>query len=751
MVVVHKKALSAVKRHAVRVAAPARSKTVIIKHHHAKPYRKRHVSALFLFIILSSVLITWLIIYRQQSLNHADSAQSYLSEIFSPTNSSQQTVSSTYGFSLQYDARSFNGSAIDAASGDLFSGQELSMHRAYQTVRVATGANGSAKNTERTLTMNYYDKESVISLNDPSLAQLERKAATTGVDTANATVNEVSRTTQSIDNVTFRLTEWVVKFNGTGITAKTSVRFRTYAGVAHGKAMIIKVTFGLGTTNNDALKSVINSIKFSEPKQSLLPIINSTKSNRNHSLLNTLSFTQVASAAPLSPLNNYEQISSRYSPAVVKIYNAYCMDISIDDLLVDKGTCNGSTGTGFFIDGSGTIATNGHVISSDLLDIIISDSVTKLTSGDASFFQLLAKIAGVSDADFKGNETDQQIANIVVDKMYTIDPKRLHASNNVTNLIVGLNEKQPDIKELVADTKNLKEYPVQGSIKRARVIAKDFRVIDGITSFKASDVALIKIEGSNYPVTKLGSIANVSQGSSLMILGYPGEASNNGLVDSTVSKPTLTAGNISSIKTVSGSSKKLIETDATIGHGNSGGPVFDQYGNVIGIATYTIDGSGSGDGIYNYIRDIQDLKDLASKNSISLNGTSQSQAAWDKGIDQFYNAHYSEAVKNFAIVRRLYPENPRVNELIATSVNRIDSGQDVKKFPVVLAGIAVAAMIGALGMVLVILRHHKTHLLYMDQIKSGAMQLLGHGRRMQVERYDHTKTTPDNTSQTTAA
>ena len=739
MVKRHKTAAHKVSSKAVyKVKKHLKSKTVKIKHHHAKPYRKRHVSALFVFIILSSALITWLVIYREQVRQSISSANNFISDTFNPSVVTKQSVSSTYGYSLLYDVRTFSGSAIDTATGDLFVGQELGTNRAYETVKIATGSSDISKNSQRSLTLSFYDQP-VSGLEDGNLSNLETSAAKAGIDTAKATITSTASSLVTLGDIPFRAMEWQVQSKADGVASKVQVEFRTYAGVVNGRAMVIKLTYGLSTgKSRDIFNPILESLKFGARKQAAIVPSKQVaeKIQANRSLLDTLLFTHLASAAATTA-DNSEQISSRYSPAVVKVYNVYCMDINIDSKLYLSNVCEGGTGSGFFIDSEGNVATNGHVASADPLDIIIQDAVAYLSAGDQTYFNILVNLAGVKASDFKGDETDLQIIEIAVDKMYAIDPSRVVAVNNVTNMLVGLNEKQPDLAELVKDTKNRQTYAEQESVVKAKLVAKDYRVIDGITSFKASDVAIIKLDtGSDYPVTKLGSINGVSQGAALMILGYPGEASDNGLVDGTVSKPTLTAGKVSSIKTVTGSSKKLIETDATIGHGNSGGPVFDNTGNVIGIATYTIDGSGNGNGVYNYIRDIQDLKDLASTNSVTVNGTSQTQTEWDKGIDLFYKAHYSKAVKSFTKVKALYPQHPKADELIAAANERIKNGEDVKDFPYILVAVAVVSVAGVAVSAFLIVRHRKIHKVYTAQVANGGMQPMAPGSQPQTVSYN---------------
>ncbi len=96
------------------------------------------------------------------------------------------------------------------------------------------------------------------------------------------------------------------------------------------------------------------------------------------------------------------------------------------------------------------------------------------------------------------------------------------------------------------------------------------------------DIAIIKIEGDNFPVLTLGDSSALKVGQSVIAIGNSlGEFSNSvsfGIVSGL--KRDITAGS------GYGDSEKLtniIQTDAAINPGNSGGPLLDIRGNVIGI------------------------------------------------------------------------------------------------------------------------------------------------------------------------
>jgi len=119
--------------------------------------------------------------------------------------------------------------------------------------------------------------------------------------------------------------------------------------------------------------------------------------------------------------------------------------------------------------------------------------------------------------------------------------------------------------EYTAITSDGKEYP-------ATVLARDIN----------KDIALIKIGGENFPTLPLGNSDDLKIGQTVIAIGNSlGEFSNSvskGIISGL--RRNITAG--SSF----GESEKLsdiIQTDAAINSGNSGGPLLDISGNVIGV------------------------------------------------------------------------------------------------------------------------------------------------------------------------
>jgi serine protease Do len=104
-----------------------------------------------------------------------------------------------------------------------------------------------------------------------------------------------------------------------------------------------------------------------------------------------------------------------------------------------------------------------------------------------------------------------------------------------------------------------------------------------------SDLAVLKIEGVNLPFVRFGDSAKSRVGDWVVAIGNP-----FGLGGS------VTAGIISAVHRVTGQGgayDRFIQTDASINRGNSGGPMFDLAGNVIGINSQILSPTGANVGI----------------------------------------------------------------------------------------------------------------------------------------------------------
>jgi len=113
---------------------------------------------------------------------------------------------------------------------------------------------------------------------------------------------------------------------------------------------------------------------------------------------------------------------------------------------------------------------------------------------------------------------------------------------------------------------------------KARLVGRDI----------ASDLALLKIDATNLPFVQWGDSTRARVGDWILAIGNPFALGG-----------TVTAGIISALhrNIQEGQYDRYIQTDAAINRGNSGGPMFDLAGNVIGINTAIYSPSGGSVGI----------------------------------------------------------------------------------------------------------------------------------------------------------
>ena len=103
---------------------------------------------------------------------------------------------------------------------------------------------------------------------------------------------------------------------------------------------------------------------------------------------------------------------------------------------------------------------------------------------------------------------------------------------------------------------------------------------------KRTDVALVKIDGANLPRLTLGDSDKIKVGEWVIAIGSPFDLDN-----------TVTAGIVSAKARDTGDYLPLIQTDVAVNPGNSGGPLINMRGEVIGINSQIYSRSGGYMGI----------------------------------------------------------------------------------------------------------------------------------------------------------
>ena len=130
-------------------------------------------------------------------------------------------------------------------------------------------------------------------------------------------------------------------------------------------------------------------------------------------------------------------------------------------------------------------------------------------------------------------------------------------------------------------------HVIKGASKLTVILTSGVEYDAQVVGYDASnDISVLKINGTDLPYVTLGSSDALVVGDRVAAIGNPlGELTS-----------TMTVGYVSakdrSVNT-DGASMNMLQTDAAINSGNSGGPLFNMYGQVVGITTAKYSGTSN--------------------------------------------------------------------------------------------------------------------------------------------------------------
>jgi len=112
----------------------------------------------------------------------------------------------------------------------------------------------------------------------------------------------------------------------------------------------------------------------------------------------------------------------------------------------------------------------------------------------------------------------------------------------------------------------------------ARVQLANNEILDSVfvlATDERRDLAIVKIAGFDLPALDLGNSDTLSVGEAVLVVGNP-----RGL------EGTVTAGILSAVRDSDGF--KVLQTDAAVNPGNSGGPLVNSKGHAIGVVSFKL-------------------------------------------------------------------------------------------------------------------------------------------------------------------
>ncbi|HEX7700584.1 MAG TPA: trypsin-like peptidase domain-containing protein [Kofleriaceae bacterium] len=348
---------------------------------------------------------------------------------------------------------------------------------------------------------------------------------------------------------------------------------------------------------------------------------------RLHAFLCALVIIGATANARAEDPSQQQKIAMTSKPSVVRVWGAY---IGTFDLAGSKLTAGiGGTGTGWFMTPDGYIATNAHVVA----DIKNGDDAAKPALRQ-QLYKEIQKQYGSELAKMSPAQLD------IIQRSITL------VSVEARHYVV-----MPDGTKLDYD---IKEYGKPGT---------------------GNDCAIIKVKIENAPTLPIGDSAKSQVEDHIVVIGYPGVADFTDLLDDKSQlQASVTDGAISSLKKAS-TGEQILQISAPITHGNSGGPAIDQHGNVVGLATFGNEGDVQG---FNFLVASSTLLELVKKAKIEPK-PSDTNKAWNSGLDHYWADEYTDAIHDFEEVQLLFPTHSEAAGFIKNANQAKKDGKEKKK------------------------------------------------------------------------
>lgn len=307
-------------------------------------------------------------------------------------------------------------------------------------------------------------------------------------------------------------------------------------------------------------------------------------------------------------------------------------------------------GSGFIVTPDGYVVTNAHVIDAN-------EESTKQSFAQEAFAKIINKDVADIEASMGRKATEEETKALMdAESWYfsqTLSVDNIRADYSV---VIGVTGDKGEIVPMTIPAKLVtRGDPIPGK-----------------------DVAILKLqEKHTYPTIRIGDDMAMETGESVYVLGYPGVATFHPLIsEESMAEATLTTGHVSARKKMK-EGWDVLQIDAAITHGNSGGPVMNDKGEVIGLATF-----GSADeqrqqevqGM-NFIVPATIVDEFIKKADIKPQ-MSDISLAYEEAMNLFDKSKYKKALEKFKDIQTKNPSFPFINKYIKDTQSNIDKGLD---------------------------------------------------------------------------
>ncbi len=319
-----------------------------------------------------------------------------------------------------------------------------------------------------------------------------------------------------------------------------------------------------------------------------------------------------------------------------------------------------TTGTGFIVNPDGWIITNGHVVQRyyEQNEDQFKQGIFRTALGRAC----LPKIEQV-----RGGQLPQQERIAVVNQMAAAAAKdaTITVQKKLTVFLAGGKSFPAEVKIFsppIAPAASEQEEAMAAALGKMAAAPRGGR-----------DVAVLKVQATGLPVLRLADSEKARVGEPVHVIGYPGVVLQHDLLArATRTEASVTSGSISALRKDS-QGFPVLQTDASISWGNSGGPMVNERGDLVGVVTFiSLADGGEGQAVqgFNFAVPANIAKEVAKPASIDFGAASPFNTLWDAALDDYAHGYMAAAIGKAETLAKQYPDQPDVARFLSDAKAR---------------------------------------------------------------------------------
>ena len=308
------------------------------------------------------------------------------------------------------------------------------------------------------------------------------------------------------------------------------------------------------------------------------------------------------------------------------------------------------TGSGFIIHPDGYIATNGHVVTQffDMNEVMMSQQFLE---------RAVAQACGPALVKLPEPDRKEQLRALAASpanrgKVQLFKRLQVHLS---TGEIYGA--------EIKAYSPAINPEALRAAASKSAAMGKKVE-----PERSGKDVAIIKIDAHDLPTIRLAASSTMLKlGEQIFVIGYPGVVLNHDFLSrKSQLEASITVGRVSGFK-IDVTNRRVIQTDASITWGNSGGPAFNLRGEAIGVATFistTLEGDQAIQG-FNFLIPADSVREFARGIGVTPESDTLFMREWSQGVTAYFAGQYRRSVAHIDAALKIMAGFPDVERLRA--------------------------------------------------------------------------------------